>query len=111
MDITPLSLGTNILNNYEDDKIRNEGDIMSVIVKRGTHIPLSISKKYYTVSDDQTTMKIDIYEGENNFVKYNHLLKQCNISNLKKRPKGKKDVTITLDIDINGILTVNAKES
>ena len=46
MDITPLSLGTNILNNYEDDKIRNEGDIMSVIVKRGTHIPLSISKKY-----------------------------------------------------------------
>ena len=56
-------------------------------------------------------MKIDIYEGENNFVKYNHLLKQCNISNLKKRPKGKTEVTITLDIDINGILTVNAKES
>ena len=110
MDITPLSLGTNILNKSEDKKIRDEGDIMSVIIKRGTHIPCSISHKYFTVSDNQTTMKIDIYEGENNFVKYNHLLKQRNISNLKKRPRGKTEVVMTLDIDINGILTVNAKE-
>ena len=110
MDITPLSLGTNILNKSEDKKIRDEGDIMSVIIKRGTHIPCSISQKYFTVSDNQTTMKIDIYEGENNFVKYNHLLKQRDISNLKKRPRGKTEVVMTLDIDINGILTVNAKE-
>ena len=110
MDITPLSLGTNILNKSEDKKIRDEGDIMSVIIKRGTHIPCSVSKKYFTVSDNQTTMKIDIYEGENNFVKNNHLLKQRDISNLKKRPRGKTEVVMTFDIDINGILTVNAKE-
>ena len=109
-DITPLSLGTNIVNQSKDPKIKSEGEVMSVIIKRGTPIPYSGSEVYSTNADDQTGMVIDIYEGENIFVKYNHLLKKSQISGLKKRPKGKTQVIVTFDIDINGILIVNAKE-
>ena len=109
-DITPLSLGTNVLNKSTDPKIKEEGDVMDVIIKRGTPIPYNDSKSYSTVHDNQTGMVIDIYEGENTFIKYNHLLKKSKIHGLKKRPKGKTSVTVTFDIDVNGILTVNAKE-
>ena len=109
-DITPLSLGTNTLNKSKDPKIKEEGDIMSVIIKRGTPIPYTGSQTYTTVENNQTEMTIDIYEGENNFIKNNHLLKKSEISGLKKRPKGETKVNITFDIDINGILIVNAKE-
>ena len=109
-DITPLSLGTNVLNKSTDPKIKGEGDVMSVIIKRGTPIPYTGSSSYSTVADNQTSMVIDIYEGENTFIKYNHLLKKSNINGLQKRPKGQTSVIVTFDIDVNGILTVNAKE-
>ena len=83
---------------------------MSVIIKRGSPIPYTYSHTYSTVEDNQTEMIIDIFEGENTFVKYNHLLKKSKITGLKKRPKGETKVIVTLDIDINGILIVNAKE-
>ena len=55
-------------------------------------------------------MPINIYEGENNFVKYNNLLKKKDINGLQKREKGKTKVKVTLEIDIHGILTVTARE-
>ena len=109
-DITPLSLGTNAVNKSKDPKIKGEGDIMIVIIKRGSPIPYSDSETYSNAEDNQTGMIIDIYEGENNFVKYNHVLKKSYINGLKKRPKGQTNVKVTFDIDINGILVVNAKE-
>ena len=107
-DITPISLGTDVLNH--DINSQNEGSIMDIIIKRGTHIPFSGFKKYSTVSDGQTSMSINIYEGEKKYVKYNHLLKQSNIDGLTKRPKGQTKVVIKFDIDVNGILNVEAKE-
>ena len=105
MDITPLSLGTNRAN-YEN----NEGEIMSVIIKRGTPIPAFGEKTYYSGEDNQTGMPIDIYEGEKKYVKNNHLLKKSNIKGLTKRPKGETKVTVRFDIDVNGILNVKAEE-
>ena len=55
-------------------------------------------------------MSIDIYEEENIFVKYNHLLAKKTITGLKERPKGQTKVVVSFEIDINGILTVTAKE-
>ena len=84
---------------------------MSVIIKKGTDIPTTLfSRDYYTVEDNQRKMRIDIYEGENIFVKYNHLLAKKTITGLKPRPKGKTKVVVSFEIDINGILTVTAKE-
>jgi len=110
LDIIPLSLGTNIKNNSLDPELQKEGNVMSVIIKRGTHIPTFNTETYYTASDNQTSMSIDVYEGEKKYVKYNHLLKKSNINGLTKRPKGKTKVLVTFDIDINGILNVKAKE-
>ena len=110
LDITPISLGTNVQNKDPNPEIQKEGNIMDVIIKRGTHIPVSNYKTYSTVVDNQESMSINIYEGEKKYVKYNHLLKKSTINGLTKRPKGKTNVVIKFDIDVNGILNVEAKE-
>ncbi len=110
LDITPISLGTNVQNKDPNPEIQKEGNIMDVIIKRGTHIPVSNYKTYSTVVDNQDSMSINIYEGEKKYVKYNHLLKKSTINGLTKRPKGKTNVVIKFDIDVNGILNVEAKE-
>ena len=110
LDITPISLGTDVQNNDPNPEIQKEGNIMDVIIKRGTHIPVSNYKTYSTVVDNQDSMSINIYEGEKKYVKYNHLLMKSTINGLTKRPKGKTKVVIKFDIDVNGILNVEAKE-
>ena len=110
LDVTPFSLGTNVKNYSTDPEIQKEGSLMDVIIKRGENIPITKSKTYSTVDDNQTSMSINIYEGEKKYIKYNRLLKKSNIDNLTKRPKGETVVKMILDIDINGILTVKAEE-
>ena len=110
LDVTPFSLGTDVKNHSTDPEIKKEGSLMDVIIKRGENIPITKSKTYSTVDDNQTSMSINIYEGEKKYIKYNRLLKKSNIDNLTKRPKGETDVKMILDIDINGILTVKAEE-
>ena len=110
LDVTPFSLGTDVKNNSTDPEVQKEGDVMDVIVKRGDHIPISSKKIYSTAFDNQTSMSINIYEGEKKYIKYNHLLKKSTIDNLTKRPKGQTKVEIILDIDVNGILNVKAQE-
>ena len=110
LDITPLSLGTDIINNSQDPEIQKEGNMMSVIIKRGTPVPTFGEKTYFNAYNNQTTIGIDIYEGEKKYVKYNHLLKKSNIKGLTERPKGKTKVIVKFEIDINGILNVKAKE-
>ena len=110
LDITPLSIGTNVLNKSENQAIKEEGDVMSVIIPRGSPIPSDFSRVYNTSSDNQKSMSINIYEGENNFVKYNHLLKKETIKGLKEREKGQTKVKVNLKLDIHGILTVTAEE-
>ena len=105
-----MSLGINVKNNSPDPELQKEGNVMSVIIKRGTHIPTFNTQTYHTVYDNQISTSIDVYEGEKKYVKYNHLLKKSNISGLKERPKGKTKILVTFDIDINGILNVKAKE-
>ena len=73
LDIVPFSLGTDIVNNSTNEEIKKEGDLMDVIIKRGSSLNTPKSKKYRTTQDDQTIMPIKIYEGDNKYVKYNHL--------------------------------------
>ena len=110
LDIIPFSLGTNVVNKSTNEEIQKEGDLMDVIIERGKHIPTCNSKTYSNACDNAVSMSIDIYEGEKKYVKYNHLLKKCNIDNLTKRPKGKTKVVMKYDVDMNGILNVEAKE-
>jgi len=110
LDAIPLSLGTNVKNCSKDEKIKNEGDIMDVIIKRGTHIPITETRKYFNAGDNQKVMSLNIYEGEKKYVKYNHLIKETKISELTPRKMGETEVLVTFEIDVNGILTVKAEE-
>jgi len=110
MDITPLSLGVEVINEDKDDKVRKEGGIMNVIIKRGSKIPYINTKIYETTKDNQTTVSIIIYEGESHFVKYDNILGRVELNGLPKRPKGQVKIKIKFFIDVNGILTVTGSE-
>jgi len=110
MDITPLSLGIEIINEDKDEKIRKEGGKMDVIIKRGSKIPYTNTKVYNTIEDNQTNVSIIIYEGESQFVKYNNILGRVELNGFPKRPKGQVKIKIKFFIDVNGILTVTSSE-
>ena len=110
MDITPLSLGVEVVNEDENKDKKKEGSKMSVIIKRGESIPCTKIKNYVTVKDNQETVPIVIYEGENTYVKYNHKLKQKELTGLTKKPKGQVHIKIKFYIDVNGILNVTGTE-
>ena len=110
MDITPLSLGINVKNNSKDPDIQEEGDLMSVIIKRGTKIPYSNTENYQTSYDYQTEVKIEIYEGEKKYTKYNHVLGSVEMSGVPPKKKGEVKIDVNFFIDVNGILTVSAVE-
>ena len=64
MDITPFSLGTDIKNNSENKDIQKEGSLMSVIIKRGSKIPIHNIENYFTIQDNQKSVSINVYEGK-----------------------------------------------
>ena len=110
LDIVPFSLGIKIKNISKDKELQNEGSEMSVIIKRGTPLPTFNNKIYATTNDNQTTVIIEVYEGEKKYVKYNHLLTKARIIGLSPKPKGETKILIEFKIDINGILYIKAVE-
>lgn len=98
-DITPISLG-----------IRTEGDLMSIILPRGSRVPIKAIKRFNTTEDNQNNIKIEIYEGERKLIKDNILLKKIIIKNLPLKYKKEVKVEVCFEVDEEFILTVTAKE-
>ncbi|PNY01195.1 heat shock protein [Trifolium pratense] len=99
MDVTPLSLGWRLQN-----------DVMDVVIPRNTSIPAKDTKTYITVGDNQSTVFIQVYEGERTRASDNNLLGFFNLSGLPPAPRG-YPFDVCFDIDQNGILTVSALET
>ena len=110
-DTVPLSLGINIKNKSKNPEERKEGDLMKVIIKRGTKIPCFNEIIYEVYEDNQKELKINIFEGEKKYVKYNHLLGSILIKDLPEKNKGKIKIHLKFFIDINGILLITANEN
>ena len=98
-DITPLSLG-----------IRAEGDLMSVIIPRGTKVPIKAEKYFITTQDNQTSIKFEIFAGERKLIKDNFLLKKIMLKNLPQANKGEVRILVTFEVDENFLLHIEAKE-
>lgn len=101
-DICPFSLGTGVNNPAEPDK-----DLMKIIIERNTALPASREAVFHTISDYQTKVVIEVYQGEEFYAADNLLLGEFEISVLP-RPKGEEKVRLRYTYDINGILVVDA---
>lgn len=101
-DICPFSLGTAVINRDDPSK----GSYMSILIPRNSVLPSKHSHQYYTSSDNQTTMEIDVRQGEDMYAQNNLLLGSVEI-HVPPAPKGQEKVNICFTYDINGLLVVD----
>ncbi len=99
LDVTPLSLG-----------IETEGGVMTNLIDRNTTIPVTKSNTFSTASDNQTAVTVRVFQGERPMASDNRLLDQFNLEGIPPAPRGMPQVEVTFDIDVNGILSVSAKD-
>jgi molecular chaperone DnaK len=99
LDVTPLTLGLETL-----------GGVATPLIDRNTTIPTSKSQVFSTAADNQTSVEINIVQGERPFAKDNKSLGRFHLDGLPPAPRGVPQVEVTFDIDANGILKVTAKD-
>nr|YP_010444151.1 heat shock protein 70 [Haramonas pauciplastida]YP_010444175.1 heat shock protein 70 [Haramonas pauciplastida]UTE95037.1 heat shock protein 70 [Haramonas pauciplastida]UTE95061.1 heat shock protein 70 [Haramonas pauciplastida] len=99
LDVTPLSLGVETL-----------GNIMTKIIPRNTTIPTKKSATFTTAMDNQPNVEIHVLQGEREFLEDNKSLGNFNLNGIPNAPRGIPQIEVTFDIDVNGILSVTAKD-
>ena len=99
LDVTPLSLGVETL-----------GGIMTKIIARNTTIPVKKSEMFSTAVDNQTNVEIHILQGERELVSDNKSLGNFRLDGIPPADRGIPQIEVTFDIDVDGILSVKAKE-
>ncbi|CAN1814320.1 Heat shock 70 kDa protein BIP2 [Linum perenne] len=99
-DVTPLSLG-----------IKVQGGMMSVVIPRNTRIPTTKSGTFYTVDARQTSVAVEVFQGER--VRTSNCLKLGSfvLNGIPPAPRGVASVEVTFIIDADGILNITAKDS
>jgi len=108
VDVTPHSLGIAVAEHFLDRII--PGHFKSLI-RRNTTIPASREEKFYTIYPEQDTIRIEVYQGEHEFVDQNTPLGDFLITGLEPGPDGgPAEVTVQFDLDVNGILKVTARD-
>ncbi len=99
LDVTPLSLGVETL-----------GGVMTRMIDRNTTIPTSKTEIYSTASDNQTSVEINVLQGEREMAADNKSLGKFNLTGIPAARRGIPQIEVTFDIDANGIVKVTAKD-
>ncbi len=99
LDVTPLSLGVETL-----------GGVMTRMIDRNTTIPTSKTEIYSTASDNQTSVEINVLQGEREMAADNKSLGKFNLTGIPAARRGTPQIEVTFDIDANGIVKVTAKD-
>ena len=99
LDVTPLSLGVETL-----------GGVMTKIIARNTTIPVKKSEMFSTAVDNQTNVEIHILQGERELISGNKSLGNFKLDGIPSSDRGVPQIEVTFDIDVDGILSVKAKE-
>ncbi|MDG2095190.1 MAG: molecular chaperone DnaK, partial [Phycisphaerales bacterium] len=99
LDVTPLSLGVETL-----------GGLMTRLIEKNTTIPTSKKETFSTASDNQTSVTINVLQGEREFAKDNRTLGQFDLTDIPSAPRGMPQIEVEFGIDANGILNVSATD-
>ena len=99
LDVTPLSLG-----------VETMGGIMTKMIDRNTTIPTSKTEIYSTAADNQTSVEINVLQGEREFAADNKSLGRFQLTGIPAARRGTPKIEVTFDIDANGIVKVSAKD-
>ena len=99
LDVTPLSLGVETL-----------GGVMTKIIARNTTIPTKKSEMFSTAVDNQTNVEIHVVQGERELVGDNKSLGNFRLDGIPNAGRGVPQIEVTFDIDVDGLLSVKAKE-
>ena len=99
LDVTPLSLGIETL-----------GGVSTKLIERNTTIPTQKSQVFSTASDGQTSVEINVLQGERELAKDNRSLGRFILDGIPPAPRGVPQVEVQFDIDANGIVNVRAHD-
>ena len=99
LDVTPLSLG-----------IETMGGVMTKLIERNTTIPAKKSQVFTTAADNQTSVEVNVLQGEREMAAANKSLGRFHLDGIAPARRGVPQIEVTFDIDANGIVNVSAKD-
>merc|ERR1712190_667261 len=99
LDVIPLSFGIETL-----------GGVTTKLISRNTTVPASMSEIFSTAADGQTSVEINVLQGEREFVKDNKSLGNFRLDGIPPSPRGMPQIEVRFDIDANCILSVTATD-
>ncbi len=105
-DVAPFSMGIAVLRHMSPRSVKPGA--FSVIIPRNTTIPVTKSERYYTAIPGQTQVAIEIYQGENDWVKYNHSLGEFLLEGIPENQEEAEAIAVQFRYNLNGILDVSA---
>ena len=99
LDVTPLSLG-----------IETMGGVCTRLIERNTTIPTKKSQIFSTAADNQTSVEVNVLQGEREMAAANKSLGRFHLDGIAPARRGVPQIEVTFDIDANGIVNVSAKD-
>ncbi len=99
LDVTPLSLG-----------IETQGNMMTKLIERNTTIPTRKSQIFSTAADNQTSVEVNVLQGEREVASANKSLGRFHLDGIAPARRGVPQIEVTFNIDANGIVEVSAKD-
>jgi molecular chaperone DnaK len=100
LDVTPLTLS-----------IETMGGVATAMIARNTTIPTKKTETFSTAADSQTEVEVHVLQGERPLAAQNRTLGKFKLAGIPPAPRGIPQIEVTFDIDANGILNVNAKDT
>lgn len=99
VDVTPLSLG-----------VGTRGGVMTRLIPRNTTIPARASEVFTTARDNQSTVKVQVFQGERAMASANRMLGVFELTGIAPAPRGVPQIEVVFDIDVDGIVEVSARD-